>query len=131
MAAIMSLQSDAKAIEVNTTATAINSAETRKNAAWLRQDRERRIREGQKRGRDNQRKGEKNGNGRKTDPKLKNQIKTEVRQKIKKNPMLSTSAACSIVARRHLKADGKTPIFSKRTIENWMSEAKKRKAKKP
>lgn len=131
MAAIMSLQSDAKAIEVNTTATAINSAETRKNAAWLRQDRERRIREAEKRGRDNQRKGEKNGNGRKTDPRLKNQIKTEVRQTKENNPAFSTSDACAVVARKHLKADGKTPIFSKRTIENWMSEAKKRKAKKP
>lgn len=119
-----------KNMEADNTATAINAAEARKDAAWLRKDRERRIREGQKRGRDNQRKGEKNGNGRKTDPKLKNQIKTEVRQTKENNPAFSTSDACAVVARKHLKVDGKTPIYSKRTIENWMSNANA-KTKKP
>lgn len=76
-----------------------------------------------KTGRANQRKGEKNGNGRKTDPRLKNQIMTEVRQTMRGNPHFLQSDACRIVSLKHLKADGKTPIFSKRTIENWMSEA--------
>ena len=85
-----------------------------------------------KTGRANQRKGEMNGNGRKTDPRLKNQIMTEVRQTMRGNPRFLQSDACRIVSLKHLKADGKTPIFSKRTIENWMSKANgKRRAKKP
>ena len=103
--------------------------ETNEAALWAKGELERKKKNAQKTGRKNQRNGEKNDNGRKTDAKLKNQIMTEVRQTVKNNHC-SQSNACQIVANKHLKADGKTPIFSKRTIENWMSAATaKKKAK--
>lgn len=102
-----------------------------KTTTDLKKEQERKSKISRKRGRANQRKGEMNGNGRKTDPRLQNQIMTEVRQTMRDCPHLSQSAACRNVALKHLKADGKTPIISKRTIENWMSEANgKRRAKK-
>ena len=101
-------------------------AATNENTEWLKSEEARKKSNREKVGRENQRNGEKNDNGRKTDEKLKNQIMTEVRQTMKKNKC-SQSSACRIVCEKHLKADGKTPIFSKRTIENWMSRANRRK----
>ena len=101
-------------------------AATNENTEWLKSEEARKKSNRKKVGRENQRNGEKNDNGRKTDEKLKNQIMTEVRQTMKKNKC-SQSSACRIVCEKHLKADDKTPIFSKRTIENWMSRANRRK----
>lgn len=101
-------------------------AATNENTEWLKSEEARKKSNREKVGRENQRNGEKNDNGRKTDEKLKNQIMTEMRQTMKKNKC-SQSSACRIVCEKHLKADGKTPIFSKRTIENWMSRANRRK----
>ncbi len=53
---------------------------------------------------------------------------TEVRQTMTQNKC-KQSPACRIVANKHLKADGKTPIYSKRTIENWICAAKAKKKK--
>ena len=103
-------------------------ADAQKAAGWTKQELERKKKNAEKTGRKNQRKGEKNGNGRKTDARLKNQIMTEVQQTMRRNKC-KQSPACRIVANKHLKADGKTPIFSKRTIENWMCAAKAKKKK--
>ena len=111
-----------KGIKVNSEATVINSAHTRESAEWIEQELKRKKKKREQIGRDSQRKAAKNGNGRKTDTKLKNQIMTEVRQTMKRCNN-SQSNACQIVAEKHLKADGKTPIYNKRTIENWMSKA--------
>jgi len=117
-------------IQSDTTAAAINAADAKNAAVWTKQELERKKRNAQKTGRKNQHTGEKNGNGRKTDTRLRNQIMTEVQQTMKKNKC-TQSNACQIVANKHLKADGKTPIFSKRTIENWMSTANAKKTKNP
>lgn len=101
-------------------------AATNANSEWLKSEEQRKKSKREKTGRKNQRDGEKNDNGRKTDEKRKNQIMTEVRQTMKKNKC-SQSSACRIVCEKHLKADDKTPIFSRRTIENWMSRANRRK----
>ena len=132
IAATKSTEAAAKlpGIQIDTTAAVINSAKARKAAEWTKQELERKKKNAQKTGRKNQRNGEKNGNGRKTDAALKNQIMTEVRQTMRKNNC-TQSNACKIVANKHLKANGKTPIFSKRTIENWMSEANTKKTKSP
>lgn len=117
-------------IQIDTTAAVINSAKARKAAEWTKQELERKKKNAKKTGRKNQRNGEKNGNGRKTDARLKNQIMTEVRQTMRKNNC-TQSNACEIVANKHLKAIEKTPIFSKRTFENWMSAANTKKTKSP
>lgn len=107
-------------------------AQAAADAKAVRRDTDRRRNNARRTGRKNQRNGEKNGNGRKTDPKEKNQLMTEVRQMMSKG---NTQAnACRLVSesKRHLKADGKTPLVNKRTLENWMSEAKRRsKPKRP
>ena len=115
---------------VDTAAAVINTSETRANVEWLKDEEERKKGKRKKIGRANQRKCVKGDNWHKTDAKLRNQIMTEVRQTTEKNKC-SQSNACEIVSKKHLKADGKTPIFSKRTIENWMSAANtKKKARK-
>lgn len=103
-------------------------ADAKKDAEWTKQELERKKKNAKKTGRKNQRNGEKNGNGRKTDARLKNQIMTEVQQTMMNNKC-KASTACQIVANKHLKADGKTPIYSKRTIENWICAAKAKKKK--
>ena len=124
------LKEMAENLLANTAATVINTSETRANVEWLKDEEERKKGKRKKIGRANQRKCVKGDNGHKTDAKLRNQIMTEVRQTTEKNKC-SQSNACEIVSKKHLKADGKTSIFSKRTIENWMSAANtKKKARK-
>lgn len=113
-------------LEAAANAAVINSSKAKEAAEWLKNEEERKKRKRKKTGRESQRKGEKDGNGRKSDMMLKNQIMTEVRQVMKKNHC-SQSTACQIVSMKHLQDDNKTPIFSKRTIENWMSKANSKK----